>query len=79
MTAQMMIELISSLEHTREGECSCDEVYAIADQYAESNLSGEDVERLKPLIHHHMKMCQECGEEYRALLRASFAKQSPLW
>jgi hypothetical protein len=61
--------LIRSLE---EGEseqgCSCDDVFAAVDQYAEIELRGEDAARLMPLLKKHMDGCQDCGEEYRALL-----------
>ena len=48
---------------------SCDEVFAIVDEYAEASQRGEDVTSLKPLIRHHLDMCRECDEEYQALLR----------
>ena len=48
---------------------SCDEVFALVDEYAEANQRGEDVTSLKPLIRHHLDMCRECDEEYQALLR----------
>ena len=60
--------LIRSLEHTHEEECTCDEVYAVVDQYAEAQIRGEDAQRLMPLIKQHMELCQNCCEEYEALL-----------
>ena len=65
--------LVESLMHrllnTHEEELSCDEVFALVDEYAEASQRGEDVADLKPLIRRHLDMCRECDEEYQALLR----------
>ncbi len=66
---QVIYRLISRLENTREDELSCDEVFALVDEYVEASQRGEDVGNLKPLLRHHLDMCQECGEEYEALLK----------
>ncbi len=66
---QMVHNLIKRLGNTREEELSCDEVFAMVDDYAEASQRGEDVASLKPLIRHHLDMCRECDEEYQALLR----------
>jgi hypothetical protein len=65
----MVNHLMHRLLLTHEEELSCDEVFAIVDEYAEANQRGEDVASLKPLIRHHLDMCRECDEEYQALLR----------
>ena len=66
-------ELVTRIMHrlvlTDDEEISCDEVFALVDEYAEANQRGEDVASLKPLIRHHLDMCRECDEEYQALLR----------
>jgi len=66
-------ESVTSIMHrlviTTEEEISCDEVFAMVDEYAEAAQRGEDVASLKPLIRHHLDMCRECDEEYQALLR----------
>ena len=64
-----IINLIRRLESTLENELSCDEVFALMDDYAEANMQGEDVAHLKPLIRHHLEMCRECDEEYEAFLQ----------
>ena len=65
----MVQDLMRRLLITHEEELSCDEVFALVDEYAEANQRGEDVASLKPLIRHHLDMCRECDEEYQALLR----------
>ena len=66
---QIVHNLIKRLVITRDEELSCDEVFALVDEYAEASQRGEDVASLKPLIRHHLDMCKECDEEYQALLR----------
>jgi len=66
---QLVHNLIKRLVVTRDEELSCDEVFALVDEYAEASQRGEDVANLKPLIRHHLDMCRECDEEYHALLR----------
>lgn len=66
-------ELVTNIMHrlvvTDDEELSCDEVFALVDEYAEASQRGEDVAILKPLIRHHLDLCRECDEEYHALLR----------
>jgi hypothetical protein len=61
-------QLVKSLQITHEEECACDEFHDLIDQYAETNIRGEDAERLMPLIKIHLEICHECCEEYEALL-----------
>lgn len=65
---ELVQELIRSLEQSEEEECSCDDVYAVVDQYAEMKFSGEDAARLMPLLKQHLEACHNCCEEYEALL-----------
>ena len=66
---QVIKDLIQSLE---EGEaeqgCSCEEMFAAVDQYAETQVRGEDAARLMPLLKKHLDGCHDCCEEYEALL-----------
>ena len=66
---QIIHRLISRLENTRADELSCDEVFALVDEYAEASQGGADVGKLTPLLRHHLEMCQECEEEYEALIQ----------
>ena len=69
-------DLMRRLLNTHEEELSCDEVFALVDEYAEASQRGEDVTSLKPLIRHHLDMCRECDEEYHALLQVLEGTQS---
>lgn len=68
LSEQLLHRLISQLENTCEDELSCGEVFALADEYAEVSLRGKAADKLMPLLRHHLDMCQECEEEYEALL-----------
>jgi len=60
--------MIRSLERTKEEEISCDDVFAMLDQYAESHMRGEDAARSMPLLKQHLDICQECCQEFDALV-----------
>jgi hypothetical protein len=64
----LVADLMRRLLNTHDEELSCDEVFALVDEYAEACQRGEDVDGLKPLIRRHLEMCRECDEEYQALL-----------
>ncbi|MEW5941517.1 MAG: hypothetical protein AB1750_17775 [Chloroflexota bacterium] len=65
----MMTQLLQSLARTEEREISCDDVFAVLDQFVEAVLRGENVLLLMPLVRQHLDMCPDCREEYEALLR----------
>ena len=48
---------------------SCDDVFALLDQFAELAAQGEDVAQLMPLVKQHLDMCDDCREEYKVLER----------
>lgn len=69
LSDEVVTKMMHRLVITVDEELSCDEVFALVDEYAEASQRGEDVASLKPLIRHHLEMCRECDEEYQALLR----------
>lgn len=64
-----MSTLLRAIAMTEEQELSCDDVYALMDQFAEMVQHGEDASRLMPMVQKHLKMCPDCREEYEALLQ----------
>lgn len=72
----VVTNIMHRLVNTHEEELSCDEVFAMVDEFAEASQRGENVESLKPLIRHHLDMCRECDEEYQALLQVLEGTQS---
>jgi len=65
--SERMQKMMAMLSMTREVELTCDEVFALLDQFAEFAAQGEDVRQLMPLVQHHLDMCNDCQEEYKVL------------
>ncbi|MEW6403360.1 MAG: hypothetical protein AB1649_16310 [Chloroflexota bacterium] len=65
--SEKMQKMMAMLSATREEELTCDEVFALLDQFAELAAQGEDVAQLMPLVQHHLDMCDDCQEEYKVL------------
>ena len=61
--------MIKMIESTLEVELSCDEVKDLMGEYAEMVMRGDDVDKLMPLVLHHLTLCQNCREEFDAVLR----------
>lgn len=60
--------LMRAVQGTKEIEYSCDEVYALLDQYVERIKRGEDPAQFMPLVRDHLEKCPDCREEYETLL-----------
>ena len=65
----VMQKLLHMLAGTQQNEISCDEVYAVLDQFAEAARRGENLLVFMPLVRQHLDMCPDCREEYEAVLR----------
>jgi hypothetical protein len=63
-----MQALLRMVSMTDEQELSCQDVYALMDQFAEMVKRGEDASLLMPMVQKHLHMCPDCREEYEALL-----------
>jgi predicted anti-sigma-YlaC factor YlaD len=64
-----MVKMLQALAKTEEQEISCDDVFAVLDEFAEAVRRGENVLLFMPLVRQHLDMCPDCREEYEALLR----------
>jgi hypothetical protein len=67
--SEMMQKLTAMLSGTQDVELSCDDVFALLDQFAELAAQGEDVSQLMPMVQQHLNMCADCREEYKVLER----------
>lgn len=65
----MTQKILEMLKKTQEEELTCDEVFALLDQFAEMAARGEPVASLMPLVQQHLDLCGDCREEYESLLR----------
>lgn len=64
-----MQKLLQSVAMTDEKELSCDDVFALLDQFAELVRDGRDAAGLMPLVQKHLVMCPDCREEYETLMK----------
>lgn len=64
----MAQKILGMLEKTREEELTCDEVFALLDEFTEMAARGEDVASFMPMVQQHLDICGDCREEYEALL-----------
>jgi hypothetical protein len=65
---EVLAGFLRVLEEARVEDVPCEQVYARLDEYVESEVHGQDVSKLMPLLREHLDMCPECCEEYEALL-----------
>jgi predicted component of type VI protein secretion system len=65
--SEMMQKMMAMLSNTQDVELTCDDVFAVLDQFAELAAQGENVAQLMPLIQQHLDMCEDCREEYKVL------------
>jgi hypothetical protein len=63
-------KLVRAVAETRETEIGCDQCFEQMDRFAEIEFSGSDAARAMPLIHDHLRRCEDCREQYEALLIA---------
>jgi predicted component of type VI protein secretion system len=62
-----MQKMLAMLSKTQDVELTCDEVFALLDQFTELAAQGENVAQLMPLVQQHLDMCGDCQEEYKVL------------
>ena len=68
-TLKKMIVILTNT-HAGEGGLSCDECYEEIDHFAEIELVGKSAAEAMPLVQEHLEHCQDCREEYEALVAA---------
>jgi hypothetical protein len=55
---------------TRPDEIGCDECFEQMDRFVDLVLAGKNAAEAMPLVQDHLNRCQDCREEYEALLAA---------
>ena len=63
-----MVHLMKRLEMTMENAYSCEEAYALLDEYVEMVASNQEAKKLMPLVKNHLDMCPDCRDEFEILL-----------
>jgi len=62
-------QMLKVIEQTRQDELSCDQIESLICQYSEIVQDGGNAATFMPLIQHHLDLCQDCREEFEALMR----------
>ena len=68
LTQDHLVGLMHRLETTLENAYSCDEAFALLDEYVELVANKEEAERLMPLVKNHLDLCPDCRDEFEILL-----------
>lgn len=68
LTDEVVLKFLNVLEQARAEELSCTDMYARLDEFVENEMKGIAPEQITPLLEEHLDICNECCEEYEALL-----------
>lgn len=70
LNATIVKNLMALLDHTHEGIYSCEETFALLDEYVELIAdNGEEAKALMPYVRRHLDECPDCHEVYATLLK----------
>lgn len=67
--------LVREIAVTRPEEIGCDECLEQVDRFVEMELSGLNTAEAMPLVQDHLDKCDDCREEFEALLAALSATE----
>ena len=70
LSKQKIESLIQLISATRDEELTCDDCLSEMAQFAEEKLAGKSVQQSQQAVIHHLENCDECREEFEALLRS---------
>jgi hypothetical protein len=62
--------MVRDIVSTRPDEIGCDECFEQLDRFVELELAGKNAAEALPLVRHHLDQCDDCREEFEALLAA---------
>lgn len=70
LSKKQINDLMDMLKKTRDQEASCDECHEALAEFAENQLAGQSVSQSLDMVRHHLDICGDCREEFKALLAA---------
>ena len=70
LNPETLKKMVLILTNTHARELSCDECFDEIDRFAEMELVGKSAAEAMPLVQDHLERCQDCREEYEALMTA---------
>ena len=66
----LLKEMARGIMTTRSDEIGCDGCFKQVDHFVDMVLEGKNAAAAIPLVQDHLNRCQDCREEYEALLAA---------
>jgi hypothetical protein len=63
-------QMVRGIISTRPDELGCEECFEQVDRFADMVLEGMDAKAALPLVQDHLDRCNDCREEFEALLTA---------
>jgi hypothetical protein len=70
LESQRLKKLVRGIMTTRPDEIGCDECFEHVDRFVEMRLAGKKPAEAMPLVQDHLDRCNDCREEFEALLTA---------
>jgi hypothetical protein len=67
---EIVKQMVRGIVTTRPDEIGCDECFDRVDRFAEMVLEGRDAAEALPLVQDHLNRCDDCREEFEALVTA---------
>ena len=61
--------LLQLIGRTKDTEINCERCLTVVSEFAEAKLAGRSISESLLLVEHHLSICDECKQEYEALLR----------
>jgi hypothetical protein len=62
--------MVRNILTARPDEIGCDECFEQLDRFVEMELAGKNAAQAMPLVQDHLERCDDCREEFEALLAA---------
>ena len=63
-------KMVRAIATTRPDEIACDECFEQLDRFVEITLAGKEMPEVMQLVQDHLQRCEDCREEFEALLAA---------
>jgi protein-arginine kinase activator protein McsA len=70
LTIDVLKKITRSVANTKTEELGCDECFDELDRFVEMKLEGKNAVEALPLVQDHLERCNNCYEEFEALLDA---------
>jgi hypothetical protein len=69
---EIIRQLVLGIITAHPDEIDCGECFELLDRFAEMTLSGVKAANVLPLVQDHLERCDDCREEFAALLAALY-------